>query len=221
MTPDSRLVIWDFDGTILDTEWPAYVAARAEYESRGVELDFGAWQDTVGSANHEPWWDHLKRLVGDLGEPEDEMIARFRAHKNALTDSYDLLPGVRTAFDRLAALDAPSAVASSSPVEWVERHTARHDLWTRFVAVATRTDVGAERTKPFPDLFLLAADRAGYQPSKCVVIEDSAHGVAAARAAGMPVVAVPNRVTAGQDFGDADLVVPSLDDVAIDVIFDL
>lgn len=217
-TPATGLVIWDFDGTILDTEWPAYEAAKLEYDRHEVELHFGDWQATVGSANHEPWWEHLRRQVGGLREPDDVIIARFRAHKDAVTESYDLMPGVQSAFHRLGELGLPSAVASSSPIEWVERHTIRHGLWERFVAVATRTDVGAERTKPHPDLFLLAADRANLEPHRCVVVEDSAHGVTAARAAGMSVVAIPNRITRGQDFSHADLVLDSLDQVAIDEV---
>ncbi len=218
MNPSPALVIWDFDGTILDTEWPAYEAAKREYERLDAQIHFGDWQDSVGSANNEPWWEHLRRQVGDLGEPDDVVIARFREYKNALTDSYDLMPGIRRAFTRLTELDVASAVASSSPIEWVERHTTRHGLWEHFTSVATRTDVGAERTKPHPDLFLLAATRAECEPDRCVVIEDSAHGVTAARAAGMSVVAVPNRITTGQDFSHADLVLDSLDDVSIDEV---
>jgi beta-phosphoglucomutase-like phosphatase (HAD superfamily) len=216
-----QLVIWDFDGTILDTEWPAYAAAKREYDRLGVELSFEAWQDTIGSADHRSWWEVLRSEVGDLGEPEDVVIARYRAHKNELTDSYDLLPGVRSAFDRLAELAISMAMASSSPIDWVERHTKRHGLWHHFVAVATRTDVGAERTKPHPDLFLLAAERANVEPDRCVVIEDSAHGVSAARAAGMRVVAVPNRMTTGQDFSHAHQVRSSLEDLSIDEVLDL
>ena len=211
-----ELVIWDFDGTILDTEWPAYEAAKLEYERLGVEIHFGAWRDSIGSANHEPWWEHLRREVGELGEPDEVVIARFRAYKNALTDSYDLRPGVRSAFSRLSELAVSCAVASSSPLDWVERHTTRHGLWEHFTSVATQSDVGAERTKPHPDLFLLAASRADCEPSRCLVIEDSANGVAGANAAGMPVVAVPNRITAGQDFSHADLVLDSLADISVD-----
>lgn len=214
----AQLVIWDFDGTILDTEWPAYEAAKREYERLDTELNFRDWQDTIGSANHEPWWEHLRRQVGDLGEPDEVVIARFREYKNTLTDSYDLMPGVQKAFTRLAQLQVSSAVASSSPIDWVERHTTRHGLWDHFTAVATRTDVGAERTKPHPDLFLLAAERAGREPEDCVVIEDSVHGVTAARSAGMSVVAVPNRITTGQDFSHADLVLDSLEQVSVEEV---
>jgi len=217
----THLVIWDFDGTILDTEWPAYEAAKREFDRLGVDLRFSAWQATIGTANHEPWWEHLRREAGGLGEPDEDVITRYRAHKNTLTDSYDLLPGVRAAFVRLDELSVASAVASSSHLEWVERHTRRHGLWASFTAVATRTDVGAERTKPHPDLFLLAAERAQTDPSRCVVIEDSAHGVTAAKAAGMCVVAVPNRITTGQDFSHADRVLGSLDAVSIDEVLHL
>lgn len=214
----TQLVIWDFDGTILDTEWPAYEAARQEYERLDVELSFTAWQDTIGSARHEPWWEVLRRAAGGLGEPDDVVLGRYRTLKNELTDSYDLLPGVRPTFDLLAERSVRTAVASSSPLSWVERHTRRHQLWHHFVSVATQTDVGAERTKPNPDLFLLAAERADVDPESCVVIEDSAHGVTAARSAGMRVVAVPNRITTGQDFSGADLVLGSLTEFPLDSI---
>jgi len=203
----SELVIWDFDGTILDTEWPAFTSAKIEFERYGAEIDMDAWQATLGSANHEPWWERLRREVGGFDEADDDLITRFRAHKNELTDARDLRPGVRELFERLATDGMPCALASSSPLHWVERHTKRHELWDYFVAIATCDDVGAERTKPHPDLFLLAAERANTDPLKCVVIEDSHHGITAAKAAGMYAIATPHRLTATQDFSQADRVI--------------
>lgn len=213
-------VIWDFDGTILDTEWPAYVSAKREFERLDIELDFEEWQDTIGTADHEPWWEVLRRRAGGLCEPDDVVLGRYRALKNELTDAASLMPGVEAAFGTIASARRESALASSSSIEWVERHTRRHGLWDRLVAVATRTDVGVARTKPAPDLFLLAAARAGVDPSACLVIEDSMHGVHGAKAAGMTVIAVPNRITAGQDFGAADLVVDSVVAIEFDEYLD-
>ena len=204
------LVIWDFDGTILDTETPTFEAASREYQRYGLEPDLAVWQDTLGSAQHEPWWEDLRRRVGGLDESDEDLFDRYGAEKDALIAAADLRPGVRSSFDSFAEAGIPVALASSSPIEWVEGHTKRHQLWDSFVAVATRTDVGADRTKPHPDLFLLAADRAGVAPADCLVIEDSNHGVAAAKAAGMKVVAFPNPMTSSQDFSDADLVVHTL-----------
>lgn len=203
-------VIWDFDGTILDTEWPAVEAARAEFERVGLELDLSEWAETVGTANHEPWLEVLRRQASGLDEPDDVIMARYRGRKNETTDAAHLLPGVSETFAQLDGLGLPCALASSSSIEWVERHTRRHGLWHRFASVATRTDVGHERTKPEPDLYLLAAERAGFAADGCLVIEDSHHGVAAAKAAGMRVIAVPNRITSTHDFRHADLVLESL-----------
>jgi beta-phosphoglucomutase-like phosphatase (HAD superfamily) len=81
--------------------------------------------------------------------------------------------------------------------------------------MVTRDDLGGPgaRTKPAPDLFLLAAERLGVEQTHCVAFEDSPNGVAAARAAGMVVVAVPGPMTAGLDLSAADLLVPSLADI--------
>ncbi len=208
--PDgTELVIWDFDGTILDTEWPTFAAAKAEFERYGQEIDLVVWQDTLGSADHEPWWEGLRRTVGGFDESDDEFLARYRKLKNELTDANDLRPGVRELIDELAAAGTTQAVASSSPLSWVEKHLKRNDLWSPMATVVTRDDVGAERTKPHPDLFVLAAERAGYDASVSVVIEDSNHGITAAKAAGMYAIATPHRLTADQDFSAADLVIPA------------
>jgi beta-phosphoglucomutase-like phosphatase (HAD superfamily) len=117
--------------------------------------------------------------------------------------------------DDAAAEGFRVAIASSSGLEWVDGHLARLGLRSRFAAVVTRDDLsGADaRTKPAPDLFLLAADRLGVEPAHCVAFEDSPNGVAAARAAGMVVVGVPGPMTVGLDMSAADLVVPSLAEI--------
>lgn len=206
--PDgTELVIWDFDGTVLDTEWPAFHAAKLEFERYGKEIDLAVWQNTLGSAGQEPWWEGLRRQVGGFEESDEELLDRWRATKAEMTDSYDLRPGVRDLFDRLAAEAMPCAVASSSPLWWVEKYLRKHNLWDRPVNVTTADDVGAERTKPHPDLFLLAAERANTDPANCVVIEDSQHGITAAKAAGMFAIATPHRLTESQDFSHADRVI--------------
>jgi beta-phosphoglucomutase-like phosphatase (HAD superfamily) len=109
-------------------------------------------------------------------------------------------------------------VASSSRLDWVGGHLDRLGLRHRFAAVVTRDDVGddAARTKPAPDLFLVAAERLGVPPAACVVLEDSPNGVVAGRAAGMVVVAVPCPMTQALDLSGADLVASSL--VGVDLV---
>ena len=96
---------------------------------------------------------------------------------------------------------------SSSPASWVRPHLDRLALLDRFDTIVTRED--AERSKPFPDLYLTALARLNVPPTGAVAIEDSANGVAAARAAGIRCVAFPNPITARQDLRHADAVVES------------
>ena len=109
------------------------------------------------------------------------------------------------------------AWASPSPAR--ARSTGSRATSTRlgidhlFPVRATRDDVGHARTKPQPDLFLLAAERLGVDPTRCVVLEDSEPGIAAANAAGCAAVAVPGGMTAHLAFDHADLVVGSVADV--------
>lgn len=208
---DVDLVIWDFDGTILDTEWPAYASATLEYERYGRTIDIAEWQASLGSGVAPPWWAQLRDDVGGFDETEDEFLARYRAYKNELTDVKDVNPGVRELLEIFAAKGVEFALASSSPRYWLDKHLPRLGLVEHFPVVVSRDDVGAERTKPHPDLFELAAQRSGgVAPERCLVIEDTHHGVVAAKAAGMAVVAVPHRLTEMQDFSQADRVVPSL-----------
>lgn len=208
-----RAVIWDFDGTILDTEWPAFYAAKVEYDRVGLELSFEGWSNTIGTANHRTWSDFLHEQAGDRIDSPELVETRYRTLKNEMTNNNPVMPGVESVFDQIAELGLGCALASSSPIEWVQRHTTRLGFWDRFQGVATRTDVGRERTKPHPDLFLLAAERADLDPQVCLVIEDSNHGVTAANAAGMTAVAVPNRLTVRHDFSHAAARFDSLEEL--------
>ena len=100
----------------------------------------------------------------------------------------------------------PIGVASSSSVEWLERHLERLGLLHRFGTLVGADVVGGVG-KPAPDVYLRACADLGADPSRSVALEDSAHGVTAAKAAGMVAVAVPSRITRHNDFTHADLVV--------------
>jgi HAD superfamily hydrolase (TIGR01509 family) len=208
---DLAALIFDFDGLILDTETCTYEATVAIFGERGEELDLAWWHSILGTAHHVHWSEVLAQR---LGRPVDRDALVADRDERRLKVIGDLPPcaGVVELLDAAVAEHVPTAVASSSPVQWVGGHLDRLGLRSRFSAVITRDDVGgdATRTKPAPDLFLVAADRLGVEPRRCVVLEDSPNGIAAARAAGMVVVAVPGPMTAGLDMSAADAVVPSL-----------
>jgi HAD superfamily hydrolase (TIGR01509 family) len=204
-----RALIFDFDGTILDTETPAMESWQAIYPDHGHTLPFDQWQTTLGRTGADVF-DPLAHLASLVGEPFDReaLRARRQAHKHAMCEALTVLPGIIDLLDDADALGLPCAVASSSGREWVAGWLDRHALTPRFRCVRTADDV--TETKPSPELFLSAAACMGVEPARCLVIEDSPNGILAARAAGMRCVAVPCALTSRLELPPADLLLPSL-----------
>lgn len=204
-------LLFDFDGLILDTESCTFETVQAIFAEHRVDLDRSYWQSILGTADH-PHWTEL--LADRLGQPVDRsaLTARREERRMEVLLRQPVSAGVVDLLDDARAAGVPTAVASSSSADWVVGHLDRLGLTGRFTAIVTSDHVGHDpsRTKPAPDIFLAAAGVLGVDPADCVVLEDSLNGVAAARAAGMTVVAVPGPMTAGLDFGAAHLVVPSV-----------
>ncbi|MCC6402820.1 MAG: HAD family hydrolase [Fimbriimonadaceae bacterium] len=200
-------VVFDFDGTIADTESLEFATWSAEFASRGVCLGLADWIQCVGGGDWDVY-DHLVALTG----PQDRPQVLASRHARYERDASDLAPrpGIRDLVQALVNQGTRLAVASSSTSVWVNSHLAQFGLAPCFQEVVTRDHV--HHVKPAPDLFLLAAERLGTPVRECVAIEDSPKGVEAAKAAGMRVVAFPNPVTAPFDLTAADLVVDSLSD---------
>lgn len=202
-------VLFDFDGIVVDTEWAIYDAWHQLFRAHGQPLPLELYNRCIGS-DFNSWSPktHLEELTGsafDWHQLDQERQAQIEA---------DLLeagpmPGVVALLGRLAAAGIPRAVVSSSSHRWVDGWLGRLGLAEAFQTVVCRGD--APRIKPAPDLYLEAARRLGLAPATCLVIEDSLNGLRAARAAGMPVIAVPNRVTACVDLSQADLTLASLE----------
>lgn len=210
MAPDIHAVIFDFDGTIVDTESTQFSTVREEFNRYGHEYELAEFQHTIGRADQRHWSDVLQDKTGPLDNIEEIKARRMAAH-HELIDTSPLRDGVLPLIERATERAKQLAVASSSPSSWVEGHLSARSLLDLFSVVATRDHVA--QAKPWPDVFLHAADRLGANPASCMVIEDSENGVAAAKAAGMFCVAVPNPITSSSDFSGADLVLDSLEDL--------
>jgi putative hydrolase of the HAD superfamily len=107
------------------------------------------------------------------------------------------------------------AVASSSPHSWVDAHLERLGLRHWFELIVCGDDVAPGRVKPNPDLYRLALARLALTAAQAIVFEDSPNGVAAARAAGLFVIAVPNPTTAALKFNGEDLRLRSFTDLSL------
>jgi HAD superfamily hydrolase (TIGR01509 family) len=213
-----QALVFDFDGLILDTEWSAFSTAAEVWTEHGVELDLAVWQEIVGTADHVHW---SEMLEADLGRPidRDRVVPARQAQHHVEIEAMDLLPGVVDLIEASVTAGLALAVASSSPHVWVDGHLERRGLSDHFTVVVCGDDVA--RTKPDPELYRTALDRLGVAPDEAVALEDSRHGTVSAAAAGIAVVAVPNRVTTGQDFSAARLVVDSVSQITIPLLADL
>jgi HAD superfamily hydrolase (TIGR01509 family) len=204
-----KAVLFDFDGTILDTETPEFEEWRAAFRARGHDLTLEVWQHSLGTVGAYDPCAPLADLTGGSLD-HDALRREVYARHQTRCEAQPLLPGVVDRVREARAAAHGTAVASSSLSEWVEGWLARHGIRALFDAVCTRDEVA--QVKPAPDLFLLAAARLGASPTQCLVFEDSPNGIRAARAAGMKCVAIPNPLTRHLPLGEADLVVGSLAD---------
>jgi HAD superfamily hydrolase (TIGR01509 family) len=214
-------VVFDFDGLIIDSEWVIFETAVAAFAANGHELRLEAWATIVGTNDqHDPtWWD---RLSTANGTSFDRALydAAYEAQDRSSRDHLPTLAGVVELVDALHGAGVPLGIASSSSRGWLDRHLGRLGLDTKFDAIIGADLVGGVG-KPNPDVYLRACADLGADPHRAVALEDSAHGVTAAKAAGMAAVAVPSRITRHNDFAHADLVVDSLLDLDVATLRDL
>jgi HAD superfamily hydrolase (TIGR01509 family) len=205
--------VFDFDGLILDTETPLVAGWAEVFEAYGcAPITVAEWGAVIGTAKIV---DPVTVLVERAGRGVDAEAAwrQGRAAVTALIKAEATRPGVVAWLDEAERLGLATAVASSSPVGWVGGHLDRLGLAGRFGALACyRPGV---RAKPAPDLYLEACAAVGVAPADALAVEDSPNGVAAAKAAGLACLAVPNRLTAQLDLGQADLVAGSLAELSL------
>lgn len=207
-------VIFDFDGLILDTEAPSFHSWSETYRYFGVEpVSIATWSNNLGRHSGDPARFDPFRHIGDHAPGVDlvEVETYRRAIRDRLLDATDLRAGVRRWLDAARVHGIPSAIATSSPLEWIERHLRPRELFEHFACVVCAGD--DLRGKPDPAVYLAACAQLGVAPSSAVALEDSPNGVAAAKSAGLTCFAVPCSMTASLDFTRADLVVGSLDDL--------
>ncbi len=212
-----QAVVFDFDGLIVDSEWVIYERAQAAFAIHGHELTVSAWATTVGLGSDAE--DHAWRLLLEAAGVEAfdvaDYTAAYEAQDRSNPDHLPALPGVEALVDSLTVAGVPIGIASSSSTAWLDRHLDRLGLRARFSAVVGSDAVGGVG-KPDPAVYLKACADLGADPTHSVALEDSAHGVSAAKAAGMTAVAVPSQITRHNDFAHADLVVHDLTHVTTD-----
>ncbi len=211
-------LIFDCDGLIVDTEGPEYQTWRELFQAYNTDLQLADWVQCVGG---DGGFDPYVQLEQQIGRPIDRDAVRVqrRGRMKELLEGMPVLPGVVDYLDAAERRGMKLAVASSSGRDWVEGHLARLGLIHRFDAICTRDDV--PRVKPDPALYLLAAEAVGVPAQQALVLEDSRNGLLAAKAAGARCVVVPNGVTGGLNFDEADYRLTSLAEMSLDDLLEI
>ena len=207
-----RGLVFDFDGLICDTETSSFEIAREIYAEHGVQLTRVQWQDRIGTHGRH-WLADLEAAIGPLSNFEALVERRRLAHYERL-QAEQSLPGVEEFTLRAVEAGLTLAIASSSTVSWVTDHLDRLGLLDRFSAISTSEE--GVPAKPEPEVYRRALVAIGVEPDEAIAFEDSPNGVAAAKAAGLFCMAVPNRMTRDLDLSAADRVVDSFLEIEID-----
>ncbi len=192
-----KALIFDFDGTILDTETPEFQAWTELYRQHDQTLDIQRWGVGIGTWGAFDPIAHLEELTGQTFD-HALMHARIRPRVLELIRASSLLPGVLETLDQAKTMGLRVGLASSSGNEWIYGWLKHYALEDRFEVVKTKDDV--KTVKPDPELYLAAAKALNLEPGVCAAIEDSPNGSIAALAAGMHTVAVPNQITQYLEF---------------------
>ena len=208
-------LLLDFDGVIVDTETPLFHAWAHTYAAFGaVPIEHADWCTSLGRNESDPLYvDPLARLLDHVGNEigADEIQSVRRAERDRLLAAAPPARGLDELLDQALGLGIEVAIASSSPRDWLDRHLVPRNLVHRFSVVSCAG--GDVPGKPDPTVYRKACQALGVDPVRALAVEDSPHGVAAAKAAGMICVAVPTPISAPLDFTHADAVVDTLADI--------
>ena len=199
-------VVFDFDGLLMDTETTSLASWQHEWRWHGLELDAGTFFADHGGDVSQVRYAELAAAVGPAYD-RAASHARRLAYRDQLNASLELLPGIAGWLRQAGQLGIRLAVATSSPRAWASRHLAGSGSLAAFEFLAGGDEVA--RPKPDPGVYLLALERLGLPADQVLAVEDSPHGVAAARAAGVRCVAIPNPHADVARFAAADLVLSS------------
>lgn len=201
----ARAVLWDMDGTLIDSEEFHWISWRDTMAKEGIAITHKQFLSSFGQRNDSiiPRWlgatatpEHIERIAN-----AKEELYRHLIRKNGISP----LPGVGSWVPRLHEYGWFQAIASAAPRRNVEVVLENLAAAHCFQAIVSAEDV--RRGKPDPEVYLTAASRVGVLPGRCIVVEDAVAGIEGARRAGMHSIGVSHN---GQHLG-ADVVVQSLD----------
>jgi beta-phosphoglucomutase family hydrolase len=214
--PSSIAVLWDMDGVLVDSAELHYQTWKQTLAGYGIPFSRQLFNEFFGMNNEQT-------LTGILGHtPEPSFLQESSDYKEdifrkSIHGHIELYPGIRKLLQELQRAGVRQAVASSAPQENIDALVNELNMASFFQAIVSGCEL---KSKPDPVTFLLAAERLGVNPQRCVVIEDALHGIEAARRAGMKCIAVATTHPVVL-LSPADLVVKRINELNAARILDL
>jgi HAD superfamily hydrolase (TIGR01509 family) len=211
-----QAVVFDLDGVIVDSEQVWDTAREALARERGGRWHERAQQDMMGMSSVE-WSRYMHDVIGLKDPPEEISAEVVRRLEATYSEELPLIDGASEAVAGLAER-WPLGVASSSNRQIIDLVLELSGLDRFFRATVSSEEV--PRGKPSPDVYLEAARRLGSDPKETAAIEDSHNGILSAKAAGMRVIAIPNRRYPPEEeaLAEADVVLQSTSDLTPAVV---
>jgi HAD superfamily hydrolase (TIGR01509 family) len=211
-----RALVFDFDGLILDTEGPEFQAWQEIFAAHDRQLPLAVWAACVGtsSAAFDPYV-YLEEQLG-CSVDREAIRVQYSQRRDILLAPQPVLPGVQAYLDDAARFGLQLGMASSSSRAWVTGHLTRLGLIDHFTSIQCADDVHC--TKPNPAAYLAVLKALRLRPEQAIALEDSPHGILAAKRAGLFCVAVPNALTRHLPLDEADLRLSSLSDHRLEAL---
>lgn len=206
-------VIWDLDGTILDTQKQHFRSMEYVSKKYGVKFNDQVLKHHYGKTSLDIFTIALgdKFSQDELAEMVDEKEKNYRS---IIAEGVEFLPGVKCCLLKFQEIGFKQAIASSTSMENIIAVVSTLNAQSYFTQFFSGEGYPG---KPDPAVFLLAASKLELPPSQCLVIEDSPHGVEAAKAAGMKCVAVSLSYSL-ESLSSADIVLKSLETLDFDAV---
>jgi len=215
-----KAVIFDLDGTIIETESitsKSYEEMVKSYGKIPIPNEHGLIQ-TPGLRGDDAW----KLLKEKYGIEEDTEVLRTKRRKiyiDMLKGNIEPLPGVVSFVKLLKKKGVKIALATGSAPHVIDLILSELQIQEYFNVIVNGKEV--KRGKPDPECYTKASEKLGIEPQNCLVVEDAQFGTMAAKAAGMKVITIPTANTKKQDLSMADLIVPSMEDITWETIHSL